>query len=142
LALPGLFLILALRAVFPLELSAGAIFWMIVLIFTLAGCAVVTRVIRGQVLTLKTRDFVQAARVAGASHFRILIRHLLPFTGNYRLVQSTVFIQAFILGEVTCSFLCIGGQEPDVSFGSLLAEAATLRPQTIYPCFLSPAFLI
>ncbi|HLU99801.1 MAG TPA: ABC transporter permease [Acidobacteriota bacterium] len=142
LSLPGLFLILALRAVFPLELSAGAIFWMIVLIFTLAGWAVVTRVIRGQVLTLKTRDFVQAARVAGASHFRILIRHILPFTGNYLLVQSTVFIPAFILGEVTLSFLGIGVQEPDVSLGSLLAEAATLRALTIYPWLLSPAFLI
>lgn len=142
LSLPGLFLILGLRAVFPLELSSTAMFWMIVLIFTLAGWAAVTRVIRGQVLTLKTRDFVHSARVAGASHWRILSRHILPFTGNYLLVQSTIFIPAFILGEVTLSFLGIGVQEPDVSWGNLLAEAATLRALTIYPWLLNPAFLI
>lgn len=142
LSLPGLFLILGLRVVFPLNLSTAAMFWMIVLIFTLAGWATVTRVIRGQVLTLKTRDFVHAARAAGASHWRILSRHILPFTANYLLVQSSIFIPAFILGEVTLSFLGIGVQEPDVSWGNLLAEAATLRALTIYPWLLSPAFLI
>jgi peptide/nickel transport system permease protein len=142
LSLPGLFLVLGLRAVLPLEMSGSAAFWMIVLSFSIIGWGVVTRVVRGQVLSLKERHHVLAARAAGASSWRILTRHILPFTSNYLLVQCTVFFPLFILGEITLSFLGIGVQEPDVSLGSLLRQANSLQIIIQYPWFLSPALVI
>lgn len=142
LSLPGLFLILGIRAVFPLELGTFRLYWLIVLIFTLLGWAVVARVIRGQVLSLKTRDHVTAARAAGASHWRILRKHILPFTGNYLLVQSTILVPACILGEITLSFLGVGVQEPDASWGNLLTGAASVRVLRDFPWLLAPAAFI
>ncbi len=142
LSLPALFLILSVRAVFPLQLTNWSLFWVMVFIFTLVGWAVVTRVIRGQVLSLKTREHVLAARVSGASHWRVLWHHILPFTTNYLLVQSTVLIPGFILGEVTLSFLGVGVQEPEASWGSLLAAATSMRAITHFSWLLSPAAFI
>lgn len=142
LSLPGFFLVLGLRAVFPLQQSAANMYWTIVLIFTLVGWASVTRVIRGQVLSLKTRDHVLAARAAGASDFRILRVHILPFTFNYLLVQATVWVPAFMLGEVTLSFLGIGVQEPDPSWGNLLVGAASVPALARAPWLLWPAAFV
>ncbi|MGW8182110.1 MAG: ABC transporter permease, partial [bacterium] len=142
LSLPGLFLVLGLRAVFPLRLSSRESFWMIVLIFTLIGWSTVTRIIRGQVLTLKTRQYVLAARAAGASPWRILVQHILPFTTNYLLVQCAVFIPMFIMGEITLSFLGVGVQEPDVSWGNLLAAGNSIQAVSDYPWMLSPVLFI
>jgi peptide/nickel transport system permease protein len=142
LSVPSLFLILGLRAVFPLQLSSGGAFWLIVAVLGLSGWALVGRVIRGQVLTLKNRDWVLAARVYGASHWRILALHILPFTFGYLMVQVAVLLPAYILGEVTLSFLGMGVQEPDVSWGLLLSEAVSISALTRFPWLLSPAVLI
>ncbi len=142
LSLPGLFLILGIRSVFPREMRLDDLYWLIVVIFTLIGWASVARVIRGQVLSLKSMDYVLAARAAGASHWRILSRHILPFTTNYLVVQSTILIPAFILGEITLSFLGVGVQEPDASWGNLLNEATSVRTLTSHPWLLAPAGFI
>lgn len=142
LSLPGLFLVLGIRAVFPLEMSNWTTFWLIVLTFTLIGWGVVSRVIRGQVLSLKERTFVLAARAAGASSGRILLKHILPFTTSYLQVQAAVFIPLFILGEITLSFLGVGVQEPDVSLGTLLMAANSLFRISSYPWLLAPAGVI
>lgn len=142
LSLPGLFLVLGLRAVFPLQLSGRESFWMIVLIFTILGWSSVTRIIRGQVLTLKTRQYVLAAQVAGAGSWWILFRHILPFTTNYLLVQCTVFVPMFIMGEITLSFLGVGVQEPDVSWGNLLAAGTSVQAISDHPWLLSPVLFV
>jgi len=142
LSLPGLFLVLGLRAVFPLQLSGRDSFWMIVLIFTVVGSSTITRIIRGQVLTLKTRQYVLAAQAAGASPWRVLIRHILPFTANYLVVQCAVFIPMFIMGEITLSFLGVGVQEPDVSWGNLLAAGNSIQAMSDSPWLLSPVLFI
>jgi peptide/nickel transport system permease protein len=142
LSLPGLFLVLGLRAVFPLQLSGRESFWMIILIFTIVGWSTVTRIIRGQVMTLKKRQYVLAAEAAGASTRRILFRHILPFTTNYLLVQCTVFVPLFIMGEITLSFLGVGVQEPDVSWGNLLAAGSSVQAMSDYPWLLSPALFV
>jgi peptide/nickel transport system permease protein len=142
LSLPALFLVLGLRAVFPQQMSARGTFWMMVLIFTLVGWSAVTRTVRGQVLTLKKRPYVLAARAAGASNWRIITRHILPFTTNYLLVQCTVFIPIFIMGEITLSFLGVGVQEPHVSWGSLLATASSVHAITLHPWLLCPVLFI
>ena len=142
LALPAFFLILGLRALFPLQLSGGEIYWIVVLIFGLTGWAWITRVIRGQVLTLKEREYVLAARAMGATPMRILGRHILPFTLNPLLVQCTIFIPTFMLAEVTLSFLGVGVQEPDSSWGNLLTAGTSVQAITQFPWLLAPAAFI
>jgi peptide/nickel transport system permease protein len=142
LSLPGLFLILGIRAVFPVEMSAANTLWLMVFIFALLGWGVVTRVIRGQVLSLKQREYVLAARTMGAPDWYIVVRHILPFSSNYLVVQCALFVPLFILGEITLSFLGVGVQEPDVSLGNLLIAASSLRAMTLHPWEAIPVVVI
>ena len=82
------------------------------------------RIVRGQVLSLKSRQFVTAARALGQSHSRILIRHLLPNLGGIILIYLTLTIPAVIIDESFLSFLGLGVQAPQASWGSLLADGA------------------
>ena len=82
------------------------------------------RIVRGQVLSLKERQFVAAARALGQSHFKILFRHLLPNLLGIVLVYLTLTIPAVIIDESFLSFLGLGIQAPQASWGSLLADGA------------------
>ncbi len=82
------------------------------------------RIVRGQVLSLKSRQFVAAAKVLGQSHVAILLRHLLPNLGGVILVYLTLTIPAVIIDESFLSFLGLGIQAPQASWGSLLADGA------------------
>lgn len=141
-ALPGFFLVMGVRALLPVEMSAGAASWFIIAAFALGGTASFARVIRGQVLSLKTRDFVLWSRAAGASHYWVLTRHILPFTANSILVQSMVLTPYFILGEVTLSFLGVGVQPPHPSWGNMLAAASSVTAMVGYPWLLAPVLFI
>ncbi len=141
-SLPALFLLMGVRVLFPTDLSTGRAFWMMVLAFSLMGWAIFARVIRGQVLGLKNQSFVEWSRACGASHWWILRKHILPFTLNTLLVQSMVLIPGFILSEVTLSFLGMGVQQPDPSWGNLLAEASNLSVMTRQPWMLSPGLFL
>jgi len=82
------------------------------------------RIVRGQVLSLKSSAFVEAARVLGQSHVRILLRHLLPNLTGVILIYLTLTIPAVIIDESFLSFLGLGIQAPQASWGSLLADGA------------------
>lgn len=82
------------------------------------------RIVRGQVLSLKERQFVTAARALGQSHVKILTRHLLPNLTGIILVYLTLTIPAVIIDESFLSFLGLGIQAPQASWGSLLADGA------------------
>lgn len=82
------------------------------------------RIVRGQVLSLKERQFVTAARALGQSHAKILIRHLLPNLAGIILVYLTLTIPAVVIDESFLSFLGLGIQAPQASWGSLLADGA------------------
>jgi oligopeptide transport system permease protein len=82
------------------------------------------RIVRGQVLSLKERQFVTAARALGQSHVKILTRHLLPNLVGIILVYLTLTIPAVIIDESFLSFLGLGIQAPQASWGSLLADGA------------------
>jgi peptide/nickel transport system permease protein/oligopeptide transport system permease protein len=82
------------------------------------------RIVRGQVLSLRTRGFVYASRVLGASHARILLRHILPNTYGIIITYLTLTVPAIILYESFLSFLGLGIQPPQASLGSLIAEGA------------------
>lgn len=82
------------------------------------------RIVRGQVLSLKERQFVAAARALGQSHILILLRHLLPNLAGIVMVYLTLTIPAVIIDESFLSFLGLGIQAPQASWGSLLADGA------------------
>lgn len=91
------------------------------------------RIVRGQVLSLKERTFVQAARALGQSHTKIILRHLLPNILPIIIVYLTLTVPAVILDESFLSFLGLGIQPPQASWGSLLSEGAqAINPLRIY----------
>ena len=107
----------------------------VILIITLGLIEWLTmaRIVRGQVLALKERPFVQAARVLGQSHVRIVLRHLLPNIMPIVIVYLTLTVPAVILDESFLSFLGLGIQPPQASWGSLLSEgAASINPLKVY----------
>src|SRR5438552_7330710 len=91
------------------------------------------RIVRGQVLSLRTRGFVYASRALGASHARILLRHILPNVYGIIITYLTLTVPAIILYESFLSYLGLGIQPPHASLGSLIAEgAAQINPIRIY----------
>ncbi len=95
----------------------------VVVVITLTYWAWYARLIRGEVLSLKTRDYVAYARVAGVGTSTIFRRHLLPNILNTLLVLATLQIGQVILFEASLSFLGLGVQQPDVSWGLMLSDA-------------------
>lgn len=108
------------------------------MIFLFAGLGAVSwltmaRIVRGQVLTLKHRNFVDASRALGAGHVRILIRHILPNITGIIIVYITLTVPSVILYESFLSYLGLGIQPPLASWGSLIAEGASqLNPIRVY----------
>jgi peptide/nickel transport system permease protein len=114
LCFPTFFLILAVIAM--LEPSI----WYIMIIIGLTGWMGVARLVRAEVLTLREREFVLAARGLGASDLRIIVRHILPNALSPVLVAATLGVAGAILTESALSFLGIGVQPPTPSWGNIL----------------------
>jgi peptide/nickel transport system permease protein len=95
----------------------------IILVLAGLGWMYIARVVRGQVLSIKEKEFVDAARASGASRFRIIVRHILPNTIGPILVNATLAIAAAVVTESTLSFLGLGVQPPDTSWGKMLDDA-------------------
>ncbi|MCP4654434.1 MAG: ABC transporter permease [bacterium] len=113
---PWLILLIALAAIFPtgkwtLSLLLGGTAWM--------G---ISRLVRAEILSLKERDFIVAARGLGAGPLRIFFRHLLPNALTPILVYATLMIGGLILVEASLSFLGYGVQAPDPSWGNMIAD--------------------
>jgi peptide/nickel transport system permease protein len=123
-ALPTLVMILACRAAFPLELPATRAATLLIGIFVVLGWGEMARLARGLVLGLREREFVMAAMSIGMSPARILFKHILPNAARPLAVQSLLMLPAFLLAETSLSFLGVGVQEPEASWGSLLAAAS------------------
>jgi len=132
LAIPGLYLIIALRAYFQTEsifgiggknMGSGQMYLIIVVILAFIGWAGQARVIRGMVLSIKRQDFILAELALGASAWRIITKHILPNTMSYVIVSATIAVPGYILGEVSLSYLGVGIQDPQVSWGIMLEQA-------------------
>jgi peptide/nickel transport system permease protein/oligopeptide transport system permease protein len=100
------------------------------MVFLFAGLGAVSwltmaRIVRGQVLSLRSRGFVDASRALGASHSRILFRHLLPNVSGVVIVYLMLMVPSIILYESFLSYLGLGIQPPQASLGSLMAEGAS-----------------
>jgi peptide/nickel transport system permease protein len=97
----------------------------VVLVLVALGWTTIARVVRGAVLSLKTREYVQAARALGAPHRRVVIRHLLPNALGPLLVAATLGVGSNMIAEAGLSFLGLGAQSPTLSWGALLADGQT-----------------
>ncbi|WP_235603177.1 ABC transporter permease [Piscirickettsia litoralis] len=124
-AIPTLFLLLALRSLLPMDLDPLHVMYAMVLILGLLGWGGLARVVRGSVLSLKTKDHVQAAKVLGFSRRRILFLHILPELYGFILVTVTLAIPANLLITSFLSFLGLGVNDPYVDWGLLLNNAQT-----------------
>jgi peptide/nickel transport system permease protein len=116
LCFPSFFLILAVIA------FIGPSIWNIMIVIGATSWMGVTRLVRAEFLSIKERDFVQAAIAQGASDFRIIFIHILPNAMAPVLVAATLGVAAAVLTESGLSFLGIGVQPPDPSWGNMLTE--------------------
>jgi oligopeptide transport system permease protein len=127
--LPFMFFVIILMVVFGrnivnLFVALGAVQWL-----------TMSRIVRGQVLGLKAREFVQAVQALGGGPLRILVRHLVPNAAGPIIVYATLTVPAVMLEEAFLSFLGLGVQPPMASWGSLASEgAAAMEP---YPWLIA-----
>ncbi|HEV8322016.1 MAG TPA: ABC transporter permease [Myxococcota bacterium] len=127
-SLPYILLVIVLMAVLKRSL---------VLLFAALGLVswlVLARIVRGQVLSLKNREFVEAARALGVPWFKIVTRHLIPNTLGPVIVYTTLTLPSVMLYEAFLSFLGLGVREPLASWGSLVKEGA--EAMVVYPWML------
>ena len=117
LALPGILLAIA----FVAFLGPGMI--NLVLALSIGGWVGYARLVRGQVLAVREREFVEAARALGASDLSIFVRHILPNIVQPLIVQSAIGMAGAVLAEATLSFLGLGVPPPAASWGSMLNDA-------------------
>ena len=141
-SIPAFYLLLSLRAVFPLEMSSGEVFLMIVFILSFLGWAGLARVVRGMVLSIREREYVLAAKTYGAGTFLVLRRHILPGTYYYLITSATLTVPAYILGEASLSLIGLGIQEPQPSWGNMLSEVRNVTVLASFPWMLSPGVAI
>ena len=110
--------------------GGGGAFWLAVAL----GCITWTtlaRLVRGEFLTLREREFVDAAKVAGASSFRIIRKHMIPNAMGVIIVNTTLLASTAVLLETALSYLGFGIKSPDVSLGTMISEyqsAFSTRP--------------
>jgi len=136
--IPGIYLLVALAAVLPVDLSSAQRFLLIVTLVSFIQWAGLARVVRGQVLSIKEREFVQAARAMGANPFYIIARHILPQTATYTIVSATLAIPGFIVAESVLSLIGLGIQEPDPSWGNMLSNATNASILVFQPWLIWP----
>lgn len=116
LAVPTLVLALAVIAVLGPSLRN------LIIVLGVTGWVAYARIVRGEVLSVREREFVEAARATGASHARIILRHILPNVTASIIVVSTLRVATVILAEATLSFLGVGVQPPTPTWGGMVSE--------------------
>ncbi len=126
-AVPSLYLLLALRSVLAPRFSSDQMFIVIVIILSLIGWAGAARVLRGMSLSIRRTQFVLAAECMGQGPLGILRLHILPNLASYLLVAATLSIPGYILGEAALSFLGLGIAEPASSWGLMLSQAQNIK---------------
>jgi peptide/nickel transport system permease protein len=116
LSIPRLVLLIVTIALFTPSI------WLVVIVLGLTGWMSVARIVRGEVLSLREREFVQAAEALGMSHSRIILRHIVPNTLAPVIVYATLGIGNTILVEAALSFLGLGVQPPTPSWGNMVSD--------------------
>ena len=141
-SIPSFYLLIILASILPSGMTSIQRFMLIVVILALIGWAGFARVVRGMVLSIKNQEYVQSAKSIGASKLRIIVKHILPQTTSFVIVAMTLSVPSYILSESGLSFLGLGIQQPDASWGNMLKEAQEYTNIIYRPWLLTPGFLI
>jgi len=139
LVLPAMYVALALRSALKLVLPPFEVFALLTGIFAIVGAPFIARGVRAIVRSEKQLDYSAAAVSLGASHLRLLLRHLLPAARGFIAVEITMLVPSFIVAEATLSYVGLGFPDPIASWGTMLHDASTVRAFADFPWLLSPA---
>jgi len=135
-AVPFMFLVIVLVTFFGRN---------IVLIFIVIGAVSwldMARIVRGQTLSLRNKEFIEAAYVSGVSNWKVITRHIVPNVLGIVVIYSSLLIPSMILTESFLSFLGLGVQEPMTSWGALLQEGAQTMEIAIWQLAFPAAFMM
>ena len=137
-SIPTIPLWMGLAAAIPLTMPPLRVYFWITVILSLIGWTGLGRVVRGRFFSLKTEDFVTAARLDGISEPVIIMKHMVPSFMSHIIASVTLAIPGMILAETSLSFLGIGLRPPVVSWGVLLQEAQNIRSVANAPWLFWP----
>jgi len=141
-AIPGFYLLLLLRAVLPVDLPSTQTYMLLIFILAFLGWPGRARIVRGQILAERQREYVEAAIALGYPDMRIMWRHIIPNLATYLIVSSTLSIPGYILGEAGLSYLGLGIREPSASWGNMLTAAQDVYILENAPWLLIPGAFI
>jgi len=126
-SIPTIPLWMGLTAAIPLTLPPLEVYFLITIILSLIGWTSVARVVRGRFISLRTEDFIAAARLDGATTSGIILRHMVPNFASHIIATVSLAIPGMILAETALSFLGVGLHPPIVSWGVMLQDAQNIR---------------
>ncbi|TDC08400.1 ABC transporter permease [Nonomuraea longispora] len=132
--------LLAVAAV--LTRATNGSWWFVALVIAALQWAYVSRVVRGVVLSLREKEYIEASRALGATDRWIIFRHLIPNALGPIIVNVTILVAAAILVETALSFLGLGVQPPDTSLGLLVSEADTAVSTRPWLFYFPGAFIV
>lgn len=141
-SMPQIPLWMGLAAAIPSSVSPLVVYFWITVILSILGWTGLARVVRGKFMSLKTEDFVTAARMDGCSSIRIIMRHMVPSFTSHIIAVTTLAVPRMIIAETSLSFLGVGLRPPIVSWGVLLQSAQNIRTVASAPWLLIPGLFV
>ena len=141
-SIPTLPLWMGLSASLPYHWPIVKVYFAIVIILSLVAWTGLARVVRGKFLSLRTEDFVVAAKIAGSSDMRVIFRHMLPSFISHIIASVTLAVPGMILAETALSFIGLGMQAPAMSWGVMLKDAQSLETLATAPWIMTPAIFV
>jgi peptide/nickel transport system permease protein len=141
-SIPSIPLWLGLSAAIPPRIPPLTVYFLITVILSVLGWTGLARVVRGKFMSLKSEDFVLAARLDGCSSGRVIRRHMVPSFTSHIIATTTLAVPRMIIGETSLSFLGLGLRPPVISWGVLMQEAQNIRTVSTAPWLLLPGLLV
>lgn len=141
-SIPTIPLWMALAAAIPQNIDPVTVYFLITVILSIVGWTGLARVVRGRFFSLRTEEFVVAARADGCSDFRVIIHHMVPSFLSHIIATVTLSVPGMIIAETSLSFLGLGLRPPVVSWGVLLQQAQSLRVVATAPWLLLPGIAV
>ena len=141
-SLPTIPIWMAIAAAVPNTWPVLKVYFCVVVILSLMGWTGLARTVRSKFIALKNEDFVRAARVVGASSWRIIMKHMVPTFTSHLIASLSLSVPGMILGETSLSYLGIGLRPPAISWGILLSEMQSIRNIALYPWMMIPGIFI
>jgi peptide/nickel transport system permease protein len=141
-SIPTIPLWMGLAAAIPLSLPPLQVYFIITVILSLVGWTTLARVVRGKFMSLRTEDFVMAARLDGCTPMRIIFRHMVPSFASHIIAAVSLAIPHMILAETALSFIGIGLRPPVVSWGIMLQDAQNVQTVALATWLLWPGAFV